>query len=141
MNVGNVTSYLLTGLPTDTPIYFRIRSINNVCGPSFGSPSNSNITTWNGTVWSAGVPDFTKFVVINGDYDMTSLPSIDACTIQVNNGRTLTVVGGKYVNVQNKVIVQPLGLFEVLNDGSLIQITDGVSNTGIFIWSVQLKQD
>ena len=33
---------------------------------------------------------------------MTSLPSIDACTIQVNNGRKLTVVGGKYVNVQNK---------------------------------------
>ena len=130
LNVGNVTSYLLTGLPLDTPIYFRIRSINNVCGPSFSSKYNTNMTIWNGTVWSAGVPDFTKFVVIDGDYDMTSLPSIDACTIQVKNGRTLTVVGGKYVNVQNKVIVQPFGLFEVLNDGSLIQITDGVSNTG-----------
>ena len=29
-----------------------------------------------------------------------------------------------------KVIVQPLGLFKVLNNGSLIQISDGISNTG-----------
>lgn len=130
LNVGNVSSYLLMGLPTDTPIYFRIRAISNICGTSLSSPSGSNMTVWNGSAWSAGIPDFTKFVQINGDYDMTTLPSFDACTLQVNNGRTLTITAGKYVNVQNKVIVQPLGLLEVLNDGSLIQITDGISNTG-----------
>jgi hypothetical protein len=130
LNVGNVTNYLLTGLPIDAPIYVRIRSVNNICGASLNSGVNSNSTVWNGAVWSNGFPDNTKFVFINGDYDMTTLPSFDACTLQVNNGRTLTITAGKYVNVQNKVIVQPLGLLEVLNDGSLIQITDGISNTG-----------
>ncbi|WP_445713214.1 T9SS sorting signal type C domain-containing protein [Flavobacterium sp.] len=130
LNVGGATSHLLTGLPLDTPIYFRVRAVSNICGTSLSSASNSNMTIWNGTTWSAGIPDFTKFVLINGDYDMTTLPSIDACTLQVNNGRTLTITAGKNVNVQNKVIVQPLGLLQVLNNGSLVQITDGVTNTG-----------
>lgn len=130
LNVGNVTSYLLTGLPLDTPIYFRIRAVNNICGESLSSGVNSNTTVWNGSSWSNGIPDFAKFAFINGNYDMTLLPNINACTLQVNNGRTLTITAGKYVNIQNRVIVQPLGLLEVLNDGSVVQVSDGISNSG-----------
>ena len=130
LNVGNVTTYSLNSLPLDVPIYFRIRAVNNICGESLNSGTNSNTTTWSGTAWSGGVPDFTKYAIINGDYDMAILPSFDACSLQVNNGYTLSITNGKNVNIQNKVIVNPLGLLQVLNDGSLVQISDGVTNSG-----------
>ena len=130
LNVGNITTYTLTSLPLDTPIYFRIRAVNNICGESLNSGTNSNTTTWNGTTWSGGVPDFTKYAIINGDYDMAILPSFDACSLQVNNGYTLSITNGKNVNIQNKVIVYTLGLLQVLNGGSLVQISDGITNFG-----------
>lgn len=37
LNVGSATSYILTGLPLETPIYYRIRAVSNICGTSLNS--------------------------------------------------------------------------------------------------------
>jgi hypothetical protein len=130
LNVGNVTSYVLDNLPVSTPIYYRLRAISTACGESSNSNSNNNITAWNGTTWSNGVPNFNRYAVINGNYDMTTLPSFDACSIEVNNGFTLTVADGKNANVENIVRVNSTGLLRVLNNGSLVQISNDLVNVG-----------
>ncbi|WP_445719855.1 hypothetical protein [Flavobacterium sp.] len=130
LNVGSVTSYTLTSLPVDTPIFFRIRAINNLCGVSITSGARNNATTWRGTNWSNGFPDFTRIAIIASDYDMTTLPSFDACSIIINTGYTLTITDSKYINIQNRVSVNPFGSIEVLNNGSLVQISDGITNIG-----------
>ncbi len=130
LNVGNVTSYTVSGLPENTPIYFRIRAESTACGQSGNSTANNNTTTWNGTAWSQSAPSFSRYAIITGTYDMTSQPSFDACSIDVNNGGTLIITAGNYANVENIVRVNGTGVLQVKDDGALVQITDGVTNVG-----------
>ncbi len=130
LNVGNVTSYTVSGLPENTPIYFRIRAVSIACGQSGNSASNNNTTTWNGTAWSQSAPSFSRYAIITGLYDMNSQPSFDACSIDVNNGGKLIITAGKYANVENIVRVNGTGVLQVKDDGALVQITDGIGNIG-----------
>ena len=130
LNVGNVTSFTLSGLPVNTPIYFRLRTISTSCGTSANSNVGDNISTWNGTSWSKGTPAFNYYAVIDRDYNMNTLPSFDACGVTVNNPRTLTISTGKNANIQNSVRVNTGGKIIVQNNGSLVQINDAAVNVG-----------
>ncbi|MFM9989446.1 T9SS sorting signal type C domain-containing protein [Flavobacterium sp.] len=138
LNVGNITSFSVTGLPVISPLYLRIRAVSP-CGVSLSSNTVtiSTGTTWNGSAWSSGTPDLTKFVVIEGNYDMTTLPSFDACSVQVKSPFVLKVDSNKYVNIQNGLTVNSGANVIVENDGSIVQI----SNTGINTGAISIKRD
>ncbi len=130
LNVGNVTSYTLTGLPVNSIIYFRVRAVNSSCGRSAYSNTSNNSTSWNGSNWSNGFPNLSRFVIINGNYNMNTLPSFNACNVQVNNGFTLTVSDSKNITVENNINVNTTASLLVENNGSIVQISNSGTNTG-----------
>jgi hypothetical protein len=87
-------------------------------------------TTWNGPVllWSNGVPSATKAVVLNADYSTSTLPDIDACSLKINSGVTVTITGGHYFNIVNNIANS--GTLNIQNNGSLVQVNDASINTG-----------
>ncbi|RXR21105.1 choice-of-anchor D domain-containing protein [Flavobacterium amnicola] len=88
-----------------------------------------DITTWNGSAWSNGTPDLTKAAIINGNYNTNSSGDISCCNLTINPTFTLTVAANDYVEVQNNVINN--GTFTIQDDGSLVQISNSGTYTGI----------
>ncbi len=131
LDIGNVTSVTITGV-TVSPIYYRIKAVG-LCGTSGNSnviTVNTTTTTWNGTAWSNGVPTLATAVIINGNYDTTTLPSFDACNVTVNSPFVVNIIANKNVNIQNELNVTTGATFNVQDDASLVQINNSVVNTG-----------
>lgn len=85
-------------------------------------------TTWNGTVWSNGLPnEFTKAVLAD-DYDTSVNGNFSACKIVVNQNVELKIGNGGLVKVQSDITVN--GEITVNNNGSLVQYYDNAVNTG-----------
>jgi hypothetical protein len=92
---------------------------------------NSPVTkTWNGTWSPAGAPTSNDIVVINANYNTSSNGDLNACSLTINAARTLTVTAGKFVIVQNDLIVN--GILDVFDQGSLLMVNDlgTVTNNG-----------
>lgn len=95
---------------------------------------NSNVvsieypsTTWNGTVWSNGVPTLSKKAIFNWNY--TSSGDLSACAVQINSG-TITFLSNTNLIVNNEVnVVSGALIFE--NDASLVQINNSVNSGNI----------
>ncbi|QAA80471.1 BspA family leucine-rich repeat surface protein [Aequorivita sp. H23M31] len=75
-------------------------------------------TTWNGSAWSNGLPTSTKKAVFAANYNTATSGSIDACSIQINPGFTLTVAPGTTIKVQRDLAI----------DGNLIFQSDATGN-------------
>lgn len=90
--------------------------------------TDTNASTWNGTTWIGGTPTLTKAAIIDGTYITATNGSFSCCSLTVNATRTLTVSSGGYVEVQNNITNN--GTFDVLSNGSLVQISDSGINTG-----------
>ncbi|MGR7812952.1 choice-of-anchor D domain-containing protein [Lacinutrix undariae] len=90
--------------------------------------TNANATTWNGTVWSHGAPDINTVAVIDGNYNTTINGSFSACTLLINAGKTLTITSNEYTEIYFEVTNN--GIFNIENNGSLVQIDDDAINTG-----------
>ena len=110
LNVGNVTTYSVTGLSASTTYYYRVRAYNTT-----GSSANSSTITvattvatytwtgttnidWNtGTNWSTGtVPVASSIVVIATATNQPVISSATAAlcgTMTLNSGTSLTVTG------------------------------------------------
>jgi hypothetical protein len=130
-NTTNTLTAAQMGVIT-TIKYFRAVITNGVCPTSYSDvvsvayPS----TTWNGTTWTNGTPDNTKKVIFAGDY--TSTGDMEACSIEVQSPRTVTIASGHTLTVSNEVTV--LGtpattnlIFQ--NNASLIQVNP-IANSG-----------
>jgi len=85
-------------------------------------------TIWDGTSWSNGVPTLTKLAIINGNYDTTANGNFSCCSLIVNTSFVLDIRANDYVEIQNDLTVN--GTLNVLNNGSLVQISDAGINTG-----------
>ncbi|WP_374399809.1 GEVED domain-containing protein [Flavobacterium sp.] len=85
-------------------------------------------TIWDGTSWSNGVPTLTKLAIINGNYDTTANGNFSCCSLIVNASFVLDIRANDYVEIQNDLTVN--GTLNVLNNGSLVQISDAGINTG-----------
>ena len=110
LNVGNVTTYSVTGLSPSTTYYYRVRAYN-VTGSTASSSTITVATTvatytwtgatntdWNtGTNWSTGsVPGASSIVVIPSVTNQPIISSATAAvcgTITLNSGTSLTVTG------------------------------------------------
>ncbi|MEZ4882309.1 MAG: T9SS type A sorting domain-containing protein [Flavobacteriaceae bacterium] len=88
------------------------------------------ITEYASGSWSNGAPDSSNEVIINDNYNTAVNGNIDACTLVVNAGKTLTVPDGTYVKVDGNITVN--GTLFVANEGSLVQVDDAatVTNNG-----------
>lgn len=89
-------------------------------------------TTWNGTVWSNGVPSKKKLVAISGNYNTATNGSFSCCSLIVNGGNTLTIAANNYVEISNDLTVNATGTLNVLHNGSLVMTNNAgvVTNNG-----------
>lgn len=69
-----------------------------------------NVTTYNG-VWSNGTPNSQKKAVFAANYNTTS-GSINACSIQINPGITLTVAPGTTIRAEYDIAINGNLIFE-----------------------------
>ncbi|GGI56474.1 hypothetical protein GCM10011444_07830 [Winogradskyella haliclonae] len=92
-----------------------------------------NTTTWDGSTWSAGVPDSSTAAILDGNYTVNATnPSFTACSLTINAGGSLRVTNGYYIEIinnitvtddgdtaTNEIIVETQGSFVQRGDGSL----------------------
>ena len=95
--------------------------------------TSSQSTTWQvGNTWSNSAPTINTAVIIDNDYDTANgfSPSFDACSLTINNSKTVTIRANNFVNIQNDLTVT--GNLTVESSGSLVMIDDNgvVTNTG-----------
>lgn len=86
--------------------------------------------TWNGAWSPAGTPTSNHIVIIDANYNTSSNGDLNACSLTVNTGSTLTINEGKFVIIQNDLTVH--GSLDVLDKGSLVMVEDAgiVTNNG-----------
>ncbi|MAY23373.1 MAG: hypothetical protein CMC74_11385 [Flavobacteriaceae bacterium] len=78
------------------------------------------VKTWNGSSWSpVGAPDTTNPVVLAGNYSTLTHGDLEACTLTVNAGNTLTVGASSYALIHGNITVD--GSLIVEHQGSLVQ--------------------
>ncbi|MGV6828623.1 MAG: T9SS type A sorting domain-containing protein [Flavobacteriales bacterium] len=95
--------------------------------------SCTTTTTYASGFWDHGAPTLNVNAIISDNYN-TSIANIEACSLVVNSGFTLTVGAGEYVHVTNDITVN--GTLDVQHEGSVVQSNDlaTVTNNGtIFV--------
>ncbi|WP_026978463.1 T9SS sorting signal type C domain-containing protein [Flavobacterium tegetincola] len=108
--------------------YYRAAIDNGSC-PDVFTPAitiDTKTTTWNGTIWSNGIPDSSTAIIISGDYNLAA--TITGCSITVINGAVVTIPAGYDVIINGALIVDN-ATFNLESDTNLIQNTD-VDNFG-----------
>lgn len=114
-NVGNVTSYEVTGLDPNKQYYYVVRATDG------GVSANSNeiavttlfgTTTWDGIAWSNNAPNADFNAIIDGDYTIPT--NITAKDLTINSGKTLRVKSGNTLTVSGNLT----------NNGSIIFESD-----------------
>ncbi|HRB71463.1 MAG TPA: T9SS sorting signal type C domain-containing protein [Flavobacterium sp.] len=133
-NVGNVTSYVVTGLNPNTTYHYRVRAKNTST-----TSANSNVidvttalttVTWNGTAWSnVSGPTATIEAVIAGAYNTNTNGVFTAKKLTLNSG-SFRLASGTNITVVNDVVNNMTAAdFVIENNANLIQ-TNAVANTG-----------
>ncbi|NDI98743.1 T9SS sorting signal type C domain-containing protein [Flavobacterium sp. LaA7.5] len=139
LDVGNVTSYTVTGVEELTTYYYRVRAYS-----TNSTSVNSNTTAvttkpasivWNGTQWTPSqYPDTTPVVIdttidafIEGDYNTATDGSFEVKTLTVNSG-LVVVAEGTSITVADE-IVNNNGAenFIVENNANVIQLNEATN--------------
>lgn len=120
---GNTTT--VTGLTPGNYVF----SVKGLCRSLSSSSVTINQTTtqWNGDTWSNGVPTIDSDIIFNGNY--STAQDLNACSCKVNSG-TVTIKSDHIMTVVNAVEVAA-GTLSFEDRSSLVQINEGVSNSGI----------
>lgn len=87
-----------------------------------------NSTTWNGTLWSNGLPTASSGVIISADY--TAITNFSACSLTVNNNAVILVKSGFNFDIYGDVTVSPGASLTFENNTNLIQIKNTNTNSG-----------
>ncbi|WP_310560127.1 reprolysin-like metallopeptidase [Flavobacterium sp.] len=119
--------------PTVTTTYSLV-SVYSAEGCSSVSNSGSAVissgtTTWNGSIWSNGVPTSITSAIISGNYSVAT--NITACTLTINNNAIVSIPSGYNVTLNGALTVSS-GSFTLNNNANLIQ-TSNVANSGNII--------
>lgn len=119
----------------DYQFYCQIRENTNTCYTASNAVkiTDGGTTTWTTPgSWTNGIPTLDKLAIIDYDYNTTTNGDLNACSVKINDGFTLTVTAEKYATIRNDLTVNLTGKLEVLDKGSLVMINDSgtVTNTG-----------
>jgi len=136
-DLGNVWNIATVDLAPYVGKTIKVR-LRGITGAGFTSdiaiddiqltPKCFGTTTWNGNVWSNGVPTIVTPAIINGDYNTTTNLSFKCCSLLINAGFELNINDSNYLVVKNEIVNN--GILNVKNNGSLIQINDIDANVG-----------
>ncbi len=91
----------------------------------------SNTTIWNGTTWSAGLPDSSTSAIINGNYNTSAEDSFISCSLIINSGFTFTIDNGDFIEAENFVLINNGATIITETQGSFVQNGIGTS-AGVF---------
>lgn len=139
-NVGNVTSFTVTGLNPVSTYYYVVRAVN---GATTSANSNEiqvitrpDTTIWDGNTWSNGAPALDMYAIVNGALSMTT--SLEARSITVNSGGSVIVTTGKTLRVANEVnnATNDATKFIVESGASLIQ-----NNAAVNVGPITVKRN
>jgi len=125
---------VLTGLPSTEDLRIRLTIVNNDEDEIWAVDNvqltgKSTVSTiWDGTSWSAGVPDDTKNAIINSNYNTTDNGNIAANTVLVNSEIIVTVTADHYISSQSEIV--NYGSLVVNNGGIVYQVDDYTKNIG-----------
>jgi hypothetical protein len=124
----------LSNLPKVTSLYVRL-TINNNNANEIWAIDNATLfgrkklsTTWGGSAWSTGVPTSSIKVIIDGNYDTSTEPNVNACECQIKAGRTVTIRQNDFFIIQSDF--DNAGTIIIENGGSLVQKNDFAVNAG-----------
>jgi hypothetical protein len=90
-------------------------------------------TTWNGTLWSNGIPTYAKAAVFTSSY--TSAADLYACSIWITNAATIILNTNLFV--YGSITVDPGSYLTQNNNKNILQIDPSVMNTG----AIQVKRN
>jgi hypothetical protein len=133
LNVGNVTSYNVTGLTQGTTYYYRVRAVGQT------TSDNSNVidvttgyssVTWDGTSWTNTVgPDSTMDAIIEGVYSTSTNGAFNAKTVTLNSG-SLTVNSDTTIEIQDELVNNLTSAAVVVENNAILRQFNNVANTG-----------
>ena len=101
------------------------------------NPSCSdNVTVWDGSSWSNGLPDITTQVIFSNDYITGVNGDLDLCTGLISSLNLVNISESTYINVMNDFTVN--GNLIIEHEGSFVQVNDlsTVTNNG----TIQVKK-
>lgn len=127
-----ISSQINTTSTTLTPVEFTLNLTGNVRLriEKISGSGRMNIddiyitsytnTTWNGTLWSNGIPSTAVNALIEGIYSTTSQPAFTAKSITIKNGGVLEINGTNTINTTDAT-VEDGGNLIIKDSGSLNQ--------------------
>lgn len=135
--VNNTASLVVTNLTATT--YYRVVLQNSICTVAYSSVAQLTLkaTTWNGSVWSNGLPDIDTRVIFGSLYVSAGngIGDLQACSLEVLSNAIVTVKSGDTFTVQNEVKITSSMLPTALifeDSSSLIQINNVVNTDPIY---------
>ena len=91
---------------------------------------NGATTEFIGGTWNNGTPNNSMKAIISSNYNTTTNGNLDACSVSIDNGITVTIAAGDYMDITNDIVVN--GSLIIEHEGSLVQEYDDaiVTNNG-----------
>ena len=89
-------------------------------------------STWNGANWTPSAPTPSTKAIFDGDFNTSLNGNVEACECEIRSGRTVLVTASNFIDSQSNITNS--GTLTIANNGSLIQVNDGATNTGNIIY-------
>ena len=106
----------------------------NICRNDYtliGGVCGTNTTVWNGTTWSNGLPNNSVAANFTGNY--TSTGDLEACSVTIATGVTVTFDTGHTLIVGDAVTVNGTGSLVINNNAALRQTGDKTNIGNIIV--------
>ncbi len=138
VDIVNTTPTLaVTNLTTTT--YYRAVVQSSPCSLAYSTSAQLlyKATTWNGTIWSNGVPDSTTKAIFGAIYNSagSGAGDLQACSLEVLTNAIVTVRSGDTFTIQNEIKIPSSMLPTALifeDSANLIQVNNVVNTDYIY---------